>query len=166
MNATSAWVEDIFRAFVKKWTHPSYRPDPVPESVLSQLEQNLQSRLPLSYKRFLEKFGPVSTTLSLLSSIAEQSLAIHSLSEFLVPDDVVEQTRIWQSLGMSADCIAFGLDASGNKFCFARTPLSETDLDDTGVLFFDHDEGSVTPISESFVDWIREFVQIKNIESA
>lgn len=166
MNTNSLAMADIFRAFIEKWTHPDYRPDPVPESVLIQIEQNLQSRLPLSYKKFLEEFGPVSTTLSLLSSIVEQSLSIHNLGEFLAPGDVVEQTRAWQPLGLPADCIAFGVDALGNMFCFARAPLSETELDDAGVLFFDHDEGTVTPISESFVDWIRELEQIKNIESA
>lgn len=166
MNVTSASMENTFRTFVEKWTHPSYRPDPVPESALIQLEQNLQSRLPLSYKRFLEEFGPVSTTLSLLSSIVEQSLAIHNLGEFLAPGDVVEQTRAWQPLGLPADCIAFGVDASGSMFCFTRTPLPDTELDDADVLFFDHDEGTVTPISKSFVDWLRELAQIKNIESA
>lgn len=166
MNTTSPAMKDIFREFVEKWTHPSYQPDPVPESVLIQLEENLQSRLPLSYKKFLEEFGPVSTTLSLLSSIVEQSLAIHNLGEFLAPGDVVEQTRAWQPLGLPADCIAFGVDASGSMFCFTRAPLSETEVDDAGVLFFDHDEGTVTPISESFVDWLRELAQIENIESA
>lgn len=166
MNTKSPAMEDVFRAFVEKWTHPSYRPDPVPESVLIQLEQNLKSRLPLSYKKFLQEFGPVSTTLSLLSSIVEQSLAIHNLSEFLAPGDVVEQTRAWQPLGLPADCISFGIDASGSMFCFSRATLSETELDDVGVLFFDHDEGTVTSISKCFVDWLRELAEIPNIENS
>lgn len=158
-------MEEVFKAFVEKWTHPSYRPDPIPEPVVDQLEQTLQSKVPLTYRSFLTEFGPVSTILSLLSSIVEQSLTLHSLGEFFAPGLVAEQTDTWQPLGLPTDCIAFASDELGNMFCFARVPLSEDAPTDAKITFFDHDDGCVVTINESFVEWLRELAMVTNVDA-
>jgi hypothetical protein len=135
--------------------HGSARPcDPFE---LDRVEEALETYLPASYRQFLATHGPVFVP-DLWEAILERELGAHPLREFLSPDQVVTDTRLYWSGGMPRDFVGVAGDFMGNLFGFRRAAIHGVRPDDLPVSLFDHDYVRVAPVAASFDGWLRWFM--------
>jgi SMI1-KNR4 cell-wall len=154
---------DTFNRLVRKWVHPDYLPIPVQRSALEKIEYRFYSQLPANYCECMEKIGPPSFTISLLSSIIDQRLNVRALHEFFTPAMVIETTAHARLGGLARDLIAFASEGSGDYFCFkTRDPMDDRRLD-ANVWYFDHEERTSRSLRTSFSDWVEIYAQIDGV---
>lgn len=130
---------------------------PCAPSDLDRIEAELDCSLPLAYRYFLTSFGPLFVP-PVWDAIVELELNVHPLREFLNPTEVVQATRSYWAAGMPNDLIGIAGDFMGNLFGFIRVAKTNILPDDLPVVLFDHDYVCVTPVADSFDDWIAWFV--------
>jgi hypothetical protein len=141
--------------FSQKWSHPDYPPTQVRESDLSAAELAVGSSLPASYRAAILEVGLPQPTAALLNSIVENELDLPDIGDFFAPDEIVESTNSWRSMGLPNTMTAFASDGMGNLFAFARD-----DGDDGPVYFFDHDAGETVLLADSFAKWIAAYCEV------
>jgi SMI1 / KNR4 family (SUKH-1) len=135
--------------------HGPARPCAVSE--LDQVEEKLNTNLPIAYRDFMSANGPLFVPL--LSEIAVfLELGIETVHEFFSPVDVTRNSQMYWSAGMPADFIGVASDVCGNMFGFQRLERGGLRPDDSPVLFFDHDFVQVLKRSESFDAWLESFL--------
>jgi hypothetical protein len=149
--------------FIKKWTHEGYPPDPVAGADLDAVETRFGFVFPEDYRQAVLAHGLPRPTLALLHSISEADLGIFDVSDFFAPKDITQLTDDWRSAGMPANLVAFADDCGGSLFCF-KTDLDPAALDRATVWFWDHDNGVVTAVADSFTLWIERFCSVDYIE--
>ena len=127
-------------------------PRPQTDAELDFVEAALDTKLPVAYREFMTRFGTVHTP-CVLDEISESGLDHPDVQDFLVTNEVVENTKGYWSAGMPDDVIGFASDCMGNMIGFRR---SRERRDDASVVFFDHDYVEVSEIASSFdefLDW-------------
>jgi len=140
--------------FISLWTNPDYAPAPVSSEDLAGVERRLQMQLPSDYKEAVLEFGLPRPTTELLDAICNRQLDLRDVSDFLSPDEIVEETSEWRDLGLPEELLAFAKDCMGNLFCF----LSDTNEGGVrSVFFWDHDSKEVDTVASSFSGWIEGF---------
>jgi hypothetical protein len=147
---------DFAAQFARDGLHGPVRPcDP---SELDRVEADLETYLPISYRQFISTHGPLFVP-DLWDFAVERELSAHPVREFLSPDQVVTETRLYWSGGMPKDFVGVAGDFMGNLFGFHRTPMNGLRPDDMLISLFDHDCVRVDPIARSFDSWIRWFIE-------
>jgi hypothetical protein len=116
---------------------------------LDAVEQALDTALPLSYREFMQRVGPVYTP-DILDGIVARQLEHADIRHVFSPDDVINDTKGYWAAGMPRDIIGIAGDSMGNMFGFGRTRRHEARPDDLPVWFFDHDYVKVESLAESF----------------
>lgn len=139
--------------FIDLWMSPDYPPRPITQARLEAAELQLGVRLPDDYRIEVLRFGLLSPTIDLLNTIVDREIDMPDLSDMLAPEDVVEITRAWRTMGLPTHLFAFATDCGGNLFCFG-------DDGNEAVFFFDHDFGDVREIAQSFTRWIHAFCDL------
>ena len=119
------------------------------ELALDAIEEALDTTLPLSYRQFMRRVGPVHTP-AILDRIVARQLDHPDLNHLLSPDGVIKNTRGYWAAGMPADVIGIASDSMGSMFGFRRMSRREAHPDDLPVWFFDHDYMSLKQQAESF----------------
>lgn len=152
----------LYREFVQRWVHADYQPFPVKPEALDRLEARFETYLPLAYRACMEKVGPASAGLVLLSTIVEQRLDIPSVHEFLSPAEALETTKGWRDAGLEEDMVAFATEGSGDMYCFKVVPESEPVPGDATVWYFDHEERRSESLDLLFTEWLKLYAQIKH----
>lgn len=147
--------------FTEMWTSSGYPPQPVIEADLRSLERCLGIRLPEDYRQAILEVGLPRPNISLLDTIVERQLDMHSLSELFSPTEIVEETLGWRELGMPVSLIAFASDGSGNKFCFDAVALKNGSPEGSAVWFYDHDFGTIDRVAQSFASWIDAYCRVE-----
>lgn len=130
---------------------------PCPSDVLDRIEQELDTFLPVAFRDFLARCGPIFTP-QLCTAWIEHQPESFPPREFLRPEAMVDDTRLYWSGGMPRDVIAFASDGCGNLLVFQRTARNELRPDDQAVLVFDHDYVKVVELAPSFDVWLGRFV--------
>jgi hypothetical protein len=153
-------LDDEFRDFVEKWTHPDYRPMPETESSLARLERQFALKLPIAYRHYMLRFGSGGTTKSLLHSIAERALEVNDVSEIHSVEKVIELTKAWRDQGLPIDYVAIASDCAGNEFCLQVSDCQTEGQQDAAIWFFDHDFQTVEKEADSFVHWLRALTMV------
>jgi hypothetical protein len=74
---------------------------------LDRAEAALKTHLPASYRQFLCTHGPLFVP-DLWDAVVERELGAHPVREFLTPDQVVNNTRLYWSGGMPKDFVGVG----------------------------------------------------------
>src|SRR5262245_24195154 len=80
------------------------QPQAYPALALDAIEQALDTALPLSYRQFIRRVGPVHTP-AILDGIVARHLDHPDLNHLLSPDEVIKNTRGYWAAGMPADVI-------------------------------------------------------------
>lgn len=125
---------------------------------LDQVEEALETHLPASYRLFLSTHGPLFVP-DLWDAVVERELGAHPLREFLSPDQVVTDTRLYWSGGMPRDFVGVAGDFMGNLFGFQRAAMNGDRPYDLPVSLFDHDYLRVDAVAPSFDGWLRWFME-------
>jgi hypothetical protein len=125
---------------------------------LDRAEVALETCLPTSYRQFLSTHGPLFVP-DLWDAVVERNLGTHPLREFLTPEQVVNDTRLYWSGGMPKDFVGVAGDFMGNLFGFHRTATNGIRPDDLPVSLFDHDYVRVDPVAPSFDVWLKWFIE-------
>jgi hypothetical protein len=141
----------IHDSFVARF-HFGDPPKPLTDAELDSVETGLDTKLPVAFREFMTRFGPVYTP-RILGEISRRDLDHPDVQDFLSAMEAVEGTKGYWSAGMPDDVIGVASDCMGNMIGFRR---SRERLDDAPVLFFDHDFVEVSEIAPSFdhfLDW-------------
>lgn len=101
-----------------------------------------------------------------MDAIVERELDLHSLSDFLSPLEIVEETTSWREIGMPQQLIAFASDGCGNMFCFDADRLNNSSAEGYGIWFYDHDFDTVDQIAPSFGIWVEAFCHVIPLDEA
>src|SRR4051794_26316794 len=101
----------IHERFVSEF-HDGSRVTPATLTDLATIEQELGTVLPQSYLSFMQAHGSVRTP-SLLDLVVDSEAELWAISDFLTPADVVRDTRVYWSGGMSNDLVGFADDGMG-----------------------------------------------------
>ena len=134
--------------------HFGQAPTPASETQLDSIELELETKLPLAYRKFMMQHGPVHTQI-ILKEIADREINHPDVQDFFSPDDVVKDTRGYWSAGMPPDVIGFASDCMGNMIGFRR---HATRVEDAPVVFFDHDFVDIWELAPSFRAFLAWYV--------
>lgn len=153
----------IHEQFVSEF-HDGSSVTTVTASDLATVEQELGIVLPESYRSFILHHGPVRTP-SLLHLVVVLEAKLWAIDDFIKPTEIVSDSRLYWSGGMSKDLVGFAGDGMGNMFCFRRSPDSTLPPDDASIWFFDHEFcDDVTELSDSFDSWLFSYLKLKRPE--
>lgn len=153
----------MLQLFIAKWTHPDYSPEVISIERLQNAEKRFGFHYPADYRDAVLQFGLPRPSLALLETIVERDISLYCVSDFLSPEEAVEQTADWHEIGLPNSLVAFATDESGNLFCFDTAELSSEDTDRSAVWFFDHDFNEAEVVSPSFTAWIEAYSNIEPV---
>jgi hypothetical protein len=136
----------------------------VTASDLATVERELGIVLPESYHSFMLTHGTVRTP-SLLDLVVDLEAELWAISDFIAPAEIVRDSRLYWSGGMSEQLVGFAGDGMGNMFCFRRSPVSTSRPDDASVWFFDHEFcDDIHQLEDSFDSWLFSYLKLKRPE--
>ena len=144
--------------FVEKWCTPDYPPSPVTKDELDSAQAKLAVVLPEEYLRAVLQVGLPSATIALLNSIVENDMNIHDIAEFFTPEEMVDRTVTWKTMGLPEQMTAFASDGMGNLFVFVHA-----DEHDGAIGICDHDNAEVKILATSFDAWIAMYESVPSI---
>jgi hypothetical protein len=130
------------------------RPRPLSETDLDAIESGLNTRLPLAFRQFMTRYGPVHTPRT-LDLVTDLGLDHPDIQDFFPVDAAVENSRGYWAAGMPDNVIGVASDCMGNMIGFRR---SGERFDDLPVVFFDHDFVTVTELAPSFDACLQWYV--------
>ena len=131
---------------------------------LATVEQELGIMLPESYRSFILAHGTVRTP-SVLDLVVDLDAELWAISDFIAPAEIVRDSRLYWSGGMSDELVGFAGDGMGNMFCFRRSPVSTSRPDDASVWFFDHEFcDDISELADSFDSWLFSYLKLKRPE--
>ncbi len=149
--------------FIEKWTQETYPPVRVVGADLDALEARFAFVFPEDYRRAVLDQGLPQPTAALLRSIVAANLDFPDVSDFFEPGDIAQLTEDWRGGGMPSNLLAFATDCAGNLFCF-KTSAGLEAADRATVWLWDHDDGGVTAVANTFALWIEQFCAVDFIE--
>lgn len=144
---------DIHRDFVDRF-HIGDCQGPVSEAQLDRIESELATKLPIAFRQFMTKYGPVYTP-DTLSEITEGKIDHPDIQYILDPAEVIEGTKGYWVAGMPEDVVGVASDCMGNLIGFRRQSKVS---DDAPVVFFDHDFIEVDQIANSFDEFLAWYI--------
>jgi hypothetical protein len=156
-------LTSMLQLFIAKWTHPDYSPEIISIERLQNVEKQFDFQYPADYRNAVLQFGLPRPTLALLDAIVERDISVHCVSDFLNPEDAVEQTIGWREIGLPHSFVAFASDEAGNLFCFDTAELFSQNTDRSAVWFYDHDFNEAEVVSPSFTAWIEVYSNIEPV---
>jgi hypothetical protein len=151
----------VFSAFVERWV-PSWKTIPEAGHLLDEIELQADLKLPLSYRKFVLNYG-TPVTAGILESIVKGQHHIEDIQEFIGLDQLVSDTKLYESGGMDSGFLGFASDCMGNMFLFKRTECLNA-INDAPVWFFDHDFVTIDKISDSFTAWLSRYNEIEVVK--
>lgn len=151
-------MNEILEEFINKWGNLDNQKFPEDGDFL-EVEETLKIKLPAEYVHLVKTYGDVWCP-SLLDEIVDSNTCISDVQNFLLPTEMIETTESWQSAGMPKGYIAFASDCMGNVFCFKLSELSGND--NPSIWFFDHDFCEISKVSNSFIIWLKRFINVGN----
>jgi hypothetical protein len=153
---------ELHLLFVTEYAKDGLSPVPIPQEG-ETVELALGTVLPQSYLSFLRTHGAPFTP-GILKLIVKSGRDTPDLREFLTVEEVVRNSRLYWSGGMSDQLIGFASDCMGSAFCFRRQPVGTKRPDDAEVWFFDHDYCTERALADSFDDWLLSLLKLKRPE--
>lgn len=152
----------LYRAFIAKWGHRDYPPDPESEEALCEVERELGFALPGAYRQFMREIGPVISHGGLLRALTAARLDVRDLSEFYPARDLVRATLGWRRSNLPEDLMPIASDGSGNQFCMrpAAAPPAEAD---GPVWLWKHESDTSEQVAESFAAWLSRLLEVQEI---
>ncbi|HEY6019507.1 MAG TPA: SMI1/KNR4 family protein, partial [Candidatus Paceibacterota bacterium] len=81
------------------------------------------------------------------------------IQNFLLPSQMLEDTRAYEAAGMPKGYLAFSSDCMGNMFCF-KIDECKIQLNDPSIWFFDHDFVEIESIANGFIEWLEKYVEV------
>ena len=136
----------------------------VTASDLATVERELSIVLPESYRSFILTHGTVRAS-SLLDLVVDLDAELWAISDFIAPAEIVSDSRLYWSGGMSDQLVGFAGDDMGNMFCLRRSSVSSSRPDDAPVLFFDHEFCDHNrQLADSFDSWLFSYLKLKRPE--
>ena len=140
--------------FVKNWGS-KHAMVPIDSCDIAELESRLNAFLPDSYKYLISTYGLVHTP-NVLTKICDLGSELSEVQDFLSLDDVFSLSQLYEMGGMPKGHILFASDCKGNMFCFKRSDCVSKQAD-LPVWFFDYGLGTVTKVSNFFIEWLDGF---------
>jgi hypothetical protein len=143
----------IHHDFVARF-HFGERYGPVSDAQLDAIESELDTKLPMAYREFMIRHGPVYTP-DTLQEIADGDIDHPDIQNVLDPREAIDGTKAYWTGGMPNDVIGIGSDCMGNMIGFRRQKKS---ADDAPVVFFDHDFVEAYEVAPSFDEYLAWYL--------
>lgn len=167
----------LFRTFEERFRKPDGwpappAPIPIPAKSIENLEIEISSMLPSSYRKFMTNVGPcVVQGLAdawLLNSTIDTPPPFETL---LSPSEIAKECSVeWLTIipakisgGQPIKDVAwnylvpFAMDGGGNWHCFQRNAEK---VDDAPVFYFDHDGGEIKQVADGLVQLVERFSKL------
>lgn len=125
---------------------------------IQKLESTLGIRLPNCYVYLITKYGDLYAP-NLLDAIVEKELELNDIQNFLLPNQILEDTKAYEIAGMPEGYLAFASDCMGNMFCF-KIDECKRQLNEPSIWFFDHDFVEIESIANNFNEWLGNYVVV------
>ena len=148
---------EVYADFVARF-HTGEAPVRQTDQQLDALETALATKLPASYRMFMNRHGTVHTP-AILDEISDRELDYPDVQDFLDSRDAVDGTKGYWSAGMPEDMVGIASDCMGNLIGFRRQ-LERSD--DAPVFFFDHDFVKVNELAPSFTAFLLWYLENLN----
>jgi hypothetical protein len=143
----------IHRDFVARF-HFGKRGASVSQLELDEMEAELGTKLPASYRDIMTRHGAVYTP-EILQEIVEKNLDHPDVQIIERPREAVKCTKVWWSAGMPDDVIGVAWDCMANTIGFRR---QTTPSEDASVVLFDHDIVEVSEVAASFDEFLAWYL--------
>jgi SMI1 / KNR4 family (SUKH-1) len=127
------------------------------DAEITEMENELDTMVPESYRAFVIEFGGAFTP-SLLSLVTDNNIDLFDIQNIVLPRKAVVDTKAYWEAGMPTQNVGFANDCMGNMFCFHRIPRSSPRPLDAPVYLFDHDFGTVELVAPSMEKWLQTYV--------
>ena len=151
-------AHEIIKQFVHKWNRNETLKKSSKDEV-KQVEKKLGIHLPDIYRHLVEQYGDLYTP-DLLDAIVDNDLNFPDVQNFAPPAQALSDTDAYVQAGMPAGYFGFASDCMGNFFCFKLEDCKQT-REDCSIWFFDHDFVEIWELSNSFINWIKSYNEIK-----
>jgi hypothetical protein len=135
---------------------------PIPTQDISELEEQLNTSLPDTYKYLLSRYGLVHTP-NVLTTICDLNSDVSEVNDFLSLEDVFSLSKLYEMTGMPHGHIVFASDCKGNMFCF-KLAECESNPKDAPIWFFNQGLCTITKMSNSFTEWLEKFNSLDKTE--
>ncbi|HXU94460.1 MAG TPA: SMI1/KNR4 family protein [Gallionella sp.] len=123
---------------------------------VQELESTLGIKLPNCHVYLITKHGDLYAP-NLLDAIVDKELELNDIQNFLLPNQMLEDTKAYEAAGMPEGYLVFASDCMGNMFCF-KIDECKNQLSEPPIWFFDHDFVEIKPIANSFNEWLGNYV--------
>jgi len=144
--------------FVKNWGS-KHAMVPIVIHDIAELETKLSAFLPESYKYLIANYGLVHTP-NVLTKICDLNVGLSDVQDFLSLEDVSSLSKLYEMSGMPKGHILFASDCKGNMFCFKLSDCANKQVD-IPVWFFDHGLSTIKKVSDTFIEWLEQFNNLK-----
>lgn len=148
----------LLKAFNRRWAHEDSPPVEVRQVALEEAEKGLAFTYPSAYRDAILAVGLPQPTADLWDAIGEEP-GLPDLSDFLLPDEIVEAVRDWSPMGYPTDLAPFATDSQGNLLSFRRGDPTDA------VYIWDHDFGTVETVAPSFVAFLEAYCRLPESEA-
>lgn len=125
---------------------------------IQELESTLGIKLPNCYVYLITKYGDIYTP-DLLDAIVEKELELNDVQNFLLPDQILKDTKAYEAVGIPTGYLAFASDCTGNMFCF-KIDDCKNQLNEPPIWFFDHDFAEIEQTANNFNEWLGNYVVV------
>ncbi len=148
---------DALFAFALQWAHPNVPPTEVTTSDIQAAETELHLSFPAEYKSAVLAAGLPHPTLALLEAIVAREPDLHDLSNLFSPSEIVDYTPRSHAAGLPKHLLPIASDSLGSPFVYDKRDLSNGQVQNAPVYFWDNDFGTLDQVGSSFENWIANY---------
>ncbi len=171
---------ELYRQFISRFARPrwpdSNLPEPIPDSLISQLEIDFSVTFPTSLRLFLSCYGgayvaelrdtwlhaghQLSCPVPMDEFFDFETMHLENGTSWLAPiPKCIAKTADISSANAFDYLIAFAGDGGGNWFCFCKADCI-ANTDDLPVFYFDHDGGAIEKLACGLDDLIKMYLRL------
>jgi len=149
--------DDVFKSFFQRF-NKNKDSNPASLQKVQSLELKLGIHLPTGYYNFLTTYGDLWTP-DILDLIDDLDLDLNDVQDFWNIDKIAVDVETGWTSGLEIKLFPFASDCMGNIFGFKFDDMKSKEPT-CAVYFYDHDFNELERVSDSFEEWIAQYLQL------
>jgi len=150
-------MRENFNLFYNRFNQNEFN-EPNSETEIQSFETKFQINFPTEYRLFLSTYGDLYTP-DILDLVCDNELDLNDVQDFWKIEKIrYDKEKEWTSQ-LDIDLIPFASDCMGNIFGFKMEELRNKEQPEH-IYFFDHDFDTIVKVSNSFVEWLDQYLKL------